>query len=161
MGSKLSGALNILHFEQFSCCILWSNIEQFKNILKRCKYWSILIIYNVLSSMLLSQGAPYHQFNRSRESKISKLLWSEYTSTWNWTVSCMAPRWTGMWGALATSPPSGPNIAHEKSRRSWVQLNEKTYNWPWPSKMTVLKKMITDCVFINRYEKHLCLYEIP
>lgn len=44
MGSKLSGALKILHFEQFSCFILWSNIEQFNNVLKRCKYWSILII---------------------------------------------------------------------------------------------------------------------
>ena len=38
--------------------------------------------------------------------------------TWYWTVSCMAPRWTGMWGALATRPPSGPNMAHEKSSRS-------------------------------------------
>lgn len=110
--------------------------------------------YNVLSSMLLSQGAPYHQFNRSRESKISKLLWSEYTSTWNWTVSCMAPRWTGMWGALATSPPSGPNIAHEKSRRSCVQLNEKTHNWPWPFKMSV-ENTITDCVFINRWKTYV------
>lgn len=38
--------------------------------------------------------------------------------TWYWTVSCIAPRWTGMCGALATRPPSGPNNAHEKSRRS-------------------------------------------
>lgn len=44
---------------------------------------------------------------------------SKYTvPTWYWTVSCMAPRWTGMWGALDTSPPSGPNTAQEKSRRS-------------------------------------------
>lgn len=38
--------------------------------------------------------------------------------TWNCTVSCMAPRCTGMWGALETSPPSGPKRAQEKSRRS-------------------------------------------
>lgn len=38
--------------------------------------------------------------------------------TWNCTVSCMAPRCTGMWGALDTSPPSGPKRAQEKSRRS-------------------------------------------
>lgn len=88
------------------------------------------------------------------EYKISKLLWSEYTSTWNWTVSCMAPRCTGMWGALATSPPSGPNIAHEKSRRSCVQLNEKTHNWPWPFKMSV-ENTITDCVFINRWKTYV------
>lgn len=30
----------------------------------------------------------------------------------------MAPRWTGIWGALETKPPSGPNTAQEKSRRS-------------------------------------------
>mmetsp|Transcript_20861 Transcript_20861/g.53061 ORF Transcript_20861/g.53061 Transcript_20861/m.53061 type:complete len:213 (+) Transcript_20861:1729-2367(+) len=30
----------------------------------------------------------------------------------------MAPRCTGRCGALATRPPSGPNSAHEKSRRS-------------------------------------------
>ena len=30
----------------------------------------------------------------------------------------MEPRWTGIWGALATRPPSGPNMAHEKSSRS-------------------------------------------
>lgn len=163
MGSKLSGALKILHLQQFSCCILWSNIEQFKNILKRCKYWLILILMYFHQCYYLKVLHTTKKKINSIEGeyKISKLLWSEYTSTWNWTVSCMAPRCTGMWGALATSPPSGPNIAHEKSRRSCVQLNEKTYNWPWPSKMTVLKKMITDCVFINRYEKHLCLYEIP
>lgn len=137
MGSKLSGALKILHFEQFSCCILWSNIEKFKIILKRCKNWSILIImYFHQCYNLKVPHTTKKKLIQYRESKISKLLWSEYTSTWNWTVSCMAPRCTGMWGALATSPPSGPNIAHEKSRRSCVQLNEKTYNWPWPSKMT-------------------------
>lgn len=38
--------------------------------------------------------------------------------TWNCTVSCMAPRCTGMWGALETRPPSGPKRAQEKSRRS-------------------------------------------
>ena len=32
----------------------------------------------------------------------------------------MAPRCTGRWGALATRDPSGPNIAHEKSRRSLI-----------------------------------------
>lgn len=39
--------------------------------------------------------------------------------TWYCTVSCIAPRCTGICGALATSPPSGPNIAQEKSNRSW------------------------------------------
>mmetsp|Transcript_294 Transcript_294/g.1368 ORF Transcript_294/g.1368 Transcript_294/m.1368 type:complete len:216 (+) Transcript_294:1007-1654(+) len=34
------------------------------------------------------------------------------------TVSLMAPRCTGTCGAFATKPPSGPNSAHEKSRRS-------------------------------------------
>lgn len=29
-------------------------------------------------------------------------------------------RWTGRWGALATSPPSGPNRAQLKSRRSFM-----------------------------------------
>ena len=38
--------------------------------------------------------------------------------TWNLLASDMAPRWTGRWGALATREPSGPNRAHEKSRRS-------------------------------------------
>ena len=32
----------------------------------------------------------------------------------------MAPRWTGMWGALDTRPPSGPNTAQEKSSRSLI-----------------------------------------
>ncbi len=32
--------------------------------------------------------------------------------------SPMDPRWTGMWGALATRPPSASNSAHEKSSRS-------------------------------------------
>ncbi len=39
-------------------------------------------------------------------------------NTWKRTASDMAPRWTGRWGALATSAPSGPNMAQEKSRRS-------------------------------------------
>lgn len=43
--------------------------------------------------------------------------------TWNCTVSCMAPRWTGMWGALDTKPPSGPNTAQEKSRRSFILVD--------------------------------------
>lgn len=46
--------------------------------------------------------------------------WSAHGLTWYWTVSCMAPRWTGMWGALDTRPPSGPNTAHEKSSRSFM-----------------------------------------
>jgi hypothetical protein len=33
-------------------------------------------------------------------------------------LACMAPRWTGICGALDTSPPSGPNSAQEKSSRS-------------------------------------------
>lgn len=48
--------------------------------------------------------------------------------TWYWTVSCMAPRWTGMWGALDTRPPSGPNTAQEKSRRS-LMLVEMEVLW--------------------------------
>lgn len=40
----------------------------------------------------------------------------------------MAPRWTGMWGALDTKPPSGPNTAHEKSRRS-LMLVEMEVLW--------------------------------
>jgi len=39
-------------------------------------------------------------------------------TTWYWTASCIAPRCTGIWGALDTNPPSGPNNAHEKSKRS-------------------------------------------
>lgn len=38
--------------------------------------------------------------------------------TWNCTVSCMAPKCTGIWGAFETRPPSGPKRAQEKSRRS-------------------------------------------
>eukprot|EP00962_Isochrysis_galbana_P000491 scaffold144_cov132-Isochrysis_galbana.AAC.2 len=34
------------------------------------------------------------------------------------TASCIAPRCTGMWGALATSPPCGSKMAQEKSSRS-------------------------------------------
>jgi len=37
--------------------------------------------------------------------------------------SCIAPRWTGMWGALATKPPSGPNKAQEKSSRSLMLVD--------------------------------------
>lgn len=48
--------------------------------------------------------------------------------TWYWTVSCMAPRWTGMCGALDTKPPSGPNTAQEKSRRS-LMLVEMEVLW--------------------------------
>ena len=40
-------------------------------------------------------------------------------STWNFTADCIAPRWTGMWGALATRPPSRVKRAQEKSRRSY------------------------------------------
>lgn len=35
------------------------------------------------------------------------------------TACCIAPRCTGMWGALATNPPSGPNKAQEKSSLSY------------------------------------------
>lgn len=37
---------------------------------------------------------------------------------WYCTVSCIAPKCTGMWGAFETRPPSGPKTAHEKSSRS-------------------------------------------
>ena len=43
--------------------------------------------------------------------------------TWYWTVSCIAPRCTGIWGALATKPPSGPNNAQEKSSRSLMLVD--------------------------------------
>lgn len=39
---------------------------------------------------------------------------------WYCTDSCIAPRCTGMCGAFETNPPSGPKIAHEKSRRSFM-----------------------------------------
>lgn len=48
--------------------------------------------------------------------------------TWYCTVSCIAPRWTGMCGALETKPPSGPNTAQEKSRRS-LMLVEMEVLW--------------------------------
>lgn len=42
-------------------------------------------------------------------------------------VSCIAPRWTGMCGAFATSPPSWPNMAHEKSKRSYDTNKTKKF----------------------------------
>ena len=39
----------------------------------------------------------------------------------------MEPRWTGIWGALATRPPSGPNIAQEKSSRSCEERQNVTW----------------------------------
>lgn len=47
---------------------------------------------------------------------------------WYCTVSCIAPKWTGMWGALETNPPSGPKTAHEKSRRS-LMFVEMEVRW--------------------------------
>ena len=47
--------------------------------------------------------------------------------TWYLMVSCIAPKWTGIWGAFATNPPSGPNIAQEKSKRSWKSQNLSTF----------------------------------
>ena len=49
-------------------------------------------------------------------------------SIWYRTVLCMAPKWTGMWGALDTSPPSGPNKAQEKSNLS-LMLVEIAVLW--------------------------------
>jgi len=34
--------------------------------------------------------------------------------------TCIAPKWTGIWGAFDTKPPSSPNSAHEKSKRSLI-----------------------------------------
>ena len=45
-----------------------------------------------------------------------------YCVTWYCTVSCIAPRWTGICGALATKPPSGPNRAQEKSNLSYNNI---------------------------------------
>ena len=52
-----------------------------------------------------------------RDTKIYKDI-RRSVHTCHCTASCIAPRWTGMWGALATRPPSGPNSAQEKSSRS-------------------------------------------
>lgn len=35
----------------------------------------------------------------------------------------MAPKCTGIWGAFDTSPPSGPNNAQEKSKRSLILVD--------------------------------------
>ena len=43
---------------------------------------------------------------------------TQHLLAWYLTASDIAPRCTGRWGALATRDPSGPNRAHEKSRRS-------------------------------------------
>uniref|UniRef100_A0A6B0UJ01 Putative secreted protein n=1 Tax=Ixodes ricinus TaxID=34613 RepID=A0A6B0UJ01_IXORI len=63
---------------------------------------------------------------------------------WYCTASCMAPRWTGMCGALHTRPPSGPNKAHEKSSRSLMFVE-----------MAVLCKILPICsaMLMNRCEK--------
>ena len=40
--------------------------------------------------------------------------------TWYLTASCIEPKCTGKWGALAIKLPSGPKIAHEKSSLSFI-----------------------------------------
>lgn len=35
----------------------------------------------------------------------------------------MAPKCTGIWGAFDTKPPSGPNNAQEKSKRSLILVD--------------------------------------
>mmetsp|Transcript_856 Transcript_856/g.2500 ORF Transcript_856/g.2500 Transcript_856/m.2500 type:complete len:288 (+) Transcript_856:1618-2481(+) len=49
-------------------------------------------------------------------------------ASWALTVSDMAPRWTGTWGAFATRPPSAAKRAHEKSRRS-LMFTELAVRW--------------------------------
>ena len=52
---------------------------------------------------------------------------SPWRPIWYWTVSCIAPKCTGIWGALATRPPLGPNKAQEKSRRSYSMIKKKEH----------------------------------
>ena len=47
---------------------------------------------------------------------------------WYLTVLCIAPRWTGICGALETRPPSGPNKAQLKSNLS-LMLVEMEVRW--------------------------------
>lgn len=73
---------------------------------------------------LLVHTMSYHLLITSNNGQTAKLLPSTWhcVCTCHWTVSCIAPRCTGMCGALATSPPSGPNNAQEKSSRSWDKV---------------------------------------
>ena len=59
------------------------------------------------------RGCPVRSGNPRRSGVPRSSLFETYTLTWYCTVSCIAPRWTGMCGALATRPPSLPNIVQE------------------------------------------------
>lgn len=76
---------------------------------------------------------------------LNSFLWD----SWYCTASCMEPKWTGIWGALETKPPSGPKSAQEKSKRSLMLVE-----------IEVLWRILKEYKFINDSEKYKTFHKI-
>lgn len=58
---------------------------------------------------------------------ISSLCQLGWFAICHFTVSYILPKWTGIWGALATNEPSGQNKAHEKSNLSLMFVEHEVF----------------------------------